>query len=136
MKRKYNGYTIYTHNFSYFDAIFLIDTLSKLGNVDPFMRDRKILKLTFKFRQPGSKRDYTLYFMDSLLMLPDSIDKLSISFNTKNKKLKFPIEFLNKNNIDITYRGEVPDYSFFAKTYDDFKYEDYLKYTKTFKNKK
>src|ERR1700759_2820745 len=103
MKRKYNGYTIYTHNVSYFDAIFLIDTLSKLGNVDPFMRDRKILKLTFKFRQPGSKRDYTLYFMDSLLMLPDSIDKLSISFNTKNKKLKFPIEFLNKNNIDITY---------------------------------
>ena len=136
MKRKYNGYTIYTHNFSYFDAIFLIDTLSKLGKVYPFMRDKKILKLTFKFRLPNSKREYVLYFMDSLLMLPDSLDKLSNSFNTENKKLKFPIEFLNETNVDISYRGDVPDYSFFAKQYDNYKYEDYLEYLKMFKNKK
>jgi len=69
-------------------------------------------------------------------MLPDSLDKLSNSFNTENKKLKFPIEFLNETNVDISYRGDVPDYSFFAKQYDNYKYEDYLEYLKMFKNKK
>jgi len=33
--------------FSYFDAIFIIDYLSALGEVKPVFRDNKILKSTF-----------------------------------------------------------------------------------------
>jgi hypothetical protein len=135
MKRKYDGYTIYTHNFSHFDSIFIIDILSRLGQVKPFMRDGKILRLTFKFKLPNSTRTHTLYFMDSLLMLPNSLDKLSKSFNIENKKSIFPHSFLDDPKIGLDYRGQFPHYKFFPKAYtDDFKYEEYLEYANEFKN--
>ncbi|RKF76578.1 putative DNA polymerase [Golovinomyces cichoracearum] len=136
MKRKYDGYKIYTHNFSYFDSIFIIDVLSRLGEVKPIMRDNKILKLTFKFSLPNSKRKHTLYFMDSLLMLPNSLDKLSKSFNINNKKSIFPHLFLENPNISLNYRGVCPDYCYFPKAFtDDFKHIEYLKYACQFDNK-
>jgi hypothetical protein len=135
MKRKYDGYTIYTHNFSHFDSIFVIDVLSRLGKLKPFMRDGKILRLTFKFKLPNSARTHTLYFMDSLLMLPNSLDKLSKSFNVDNKKSFFPHSFLDDPNVTLDYKGECPDYKFFPKAFtNEFTYEDFLKYVDKFKN--
>nr|CAA36327.1 DNA polymerase [Neurospora intermedia] len=135
MLRKYDGYKVYTHNFSYFDGIFIIDILSRLGEVKPFMRNGKILKLTFNFTLPNSKRKYTLYFMDSLLILPDSLDKLSNFFNNKVKKLFFPHSFLDDNTIPINYVGKCPDYKYFPKAYtEDFTIEQYQEYANKFKN--
>lgn len=136
MKRKYDGYKVYTHNFSYFDSMFIIDVLSRLGDVKPFMRDSKIMKLTFKFSIPNSKRKHTLYFMDSLLMLPNSLDKLSKSFNIDNKKSIFPHLLLEDPNISLNYRGKCPDYYYFPKAdTGEFKYLDYLIYASKFFNK-
>ena len=55
MKRKYDYYKIYVHNFSYFDAIFILDCLTMLGDVKPVIRDNKILKLSLSY-------NYKLYF--------------------------------------------------------------------------
>jgi hypothetical protein len=138
MTRKYDGYTIYTHNFSHFDSIFILNALSILGEVKPFMRNGKILRLVFKFKPDveDSKRVYTLYFMDSLLMLPASLDKLSKSFNIRNKKYTFPHLFLNEDNIDLNYVGKCPPYKFFPNAYtDEFTLLDYKNYIKEYENK-
>ena len=135
MLRKYDGYKVYTHNFSYFDGVFIIDILSRLGEVKPFMRNGKILKLTFNFTLPNSNRKYTLYFMDSLLILPDSLDKLSKFFNNKVVKMFFPHSFLDDNSISINYVGKCPDYKYFPKAYTkDFTIEKYQEYASKFKN--
>lgn len=50
MKRKYHNHRIYLHNFSRFDAIFLIRTLSNLTDrIKPIMRNGQFLDLRFKF---------------------------------------------------------------------------------------
>jgi hypothetical protein len=135
MLRKYDGYKVYTHNFSYFDGIFIIDILSRLGEVKPFMRNGKILKLTFNFTLPNSNRKYTLQFMDSLLILPDSLEKLSKYFNNKIMKSFFPHSFLDDNSISINYVGKCPDYKYFPKAYTkDFTIEKYQEYASKFKN--
>src|SRR6266852_3674575 len=80
MIRKYDYYKIYVHNFSYFDAIFMIDILSKLGTVKPLMRDNKILKLNFMFDTVNEKtnqknnRKCRLIFYDSYLLLQASLN--------------------------------------------------------------
>jgi len=47
MKPKYNNYRIYIHNFSFFDAIFLLRILSELThiNIKPIIRDGRIIDL-------------------------------------------------------------------------------------------
>lgn len=135
MKRKYDSWKVYTHNFSYFDSIFILSTLSKLGKISLVMRENKILKLTFKFNC-NSKRDYTLTFMDSLLILPDSLSKLSSSFNIETKKLNFPIHLLTKPGLDINYAGKVPEYTLFPNANTNkFTLNDYNKYCEDYINK-
>jgi len=45
MKRKYNKYKIYLHNFSYFDSVFLLTTLSSLTSINlfPQVRDGRFI---------------------------------------------------------------------------------------------
>jgi hypothetical protein len=47
MVRKYYGYSIYIHNFTRFDSVFLLKTLVELPNtqIKPVYRDGKILKV-------------------------------------------------------------------------------------------
>jgi hypothetical protein len=51
MIRKYYGYSIYFHNFSGFDSIFIFKTLVNIPGVDVKInfRNGKLLKLTLKF---------------------------------------------------------------------------------------
>jgi len=49
MKSKNSKKKIYIHNLSYFDGIFILNSLSKLGTVKPLMRDGKIFNLEFRF---------------------------------------------------------------------------------------
>ena len=51
MKRKYHQHKVFLHNFSYFDGVFLLKTLSQLSDViKPIIREGKIIDLKFNFK--------------------------------------------------------------------------------------
>nr|QWO71399.1 DNA polymerase [Lyophyllum semitale] len=125
MKRKYNGYRVYLHNFSNFDGIFLIRVLSKLSdNIKPIIRDNKIIDLKFNFAC------YTLFFRDSYLLLPSSLEKLAKSFNVDNKSI-FPYLFVNDSNISLDYEGPIPSFKYFI----NISKERYNEYCMNFSDK-
>jgi len=103
MTRKYRNKKIYVHNFSYFDAIFMINVLSKLGKVKPLMRDNRIIQLNFYFftkdektGKLNKKADYFTFY-DSYLLLQASLDNLSKSFHINNKKsTRGTVEFMGE----------------------------------------
>jgi hypothetical protein len=141
MCRKYNYYKIYIHNLSYFDSVFLIDGLSRMGSLKPFKRDNSTLKLVFKYRVHKKGPEYTLTFYDSLLIFQDSLRNLSKSFNIENKKDYFPYGFLNNVDLDLNYKGNVPNIKYFLNSFGDDEleakkeYEAYsLKYSNNFWN--
>jgi len=120
MKRKYDNYKVYLHNFSKFDAIFLLSIMSDVSKeLYPIIRDGRIIDLKFNFSDK-----YTLYFRDSFLLLPDSLRRLAKNFNVENKGI-FPYKFVNDNNISLDYNGEVPDINYF----DNISNEEYISYT-------
>jgi hypothetical protein len=116
MKRKFDGYRIYFHNFSNFDGIFYLSLLSKLSNfINPIINDTMMVNIQFKF-----EKRYRLYFRDSYLLLPVSLKNLAISFNVKLRDI-LPIYFLidkYNSNLDINtilnYIGPVPVYKYFS----------------------
>jgi len=140
IRDKYNYKKLYIHNLSYFDGIFLLDTLSKLGRVEPTMRDGKILKLklTCTYTDPITGKDSTiiLIFYDSLLILPASLNNLSNSFNIENKKTIFPFEFINSDSFSFDYSGDVPEYKYFPNAFTPkFTPNDYNNYCEEYKSK-
>jgi hypothetical protein len=144
MKRKYSYSRVYIHNFSYFDGIFMMNALSRVGNVDPLMRDGKIIQMKVTFKKGVVKKgeaqpaqEITLIFYDSLLLLPSSLDNLSKSFNIENKKSFFPFQFLNNNNFTFSYKGSVPEYDNFPNAHTSkFTKGDYQNYCNKYINKK
>lgn len=121
MKRKYDGYRVYLHNFSNFDGIFLMKILNKLSdNIIPLINDNKFIEIKFKYGK------YSLKFRDSLLLLPSSLDKLATEFKVENKGT-FPILIWNNPDIDLNYIGEVPPIDSFVNL-DKDKYNEYCKY--------
>ena len=124
MRRKYRGYNIYFHNFSYFDSIFIIKILANLPDtqITPNFRDGKLLKLTIKYdllnktssQQP--KYNCSIHILDSLLILPSSLDKLGKAFSAEDssaKKTIFPLKILNDEELSLDYNGSVPDLKYF-----------------------
>jgi hypothetical protein len=143
MKRVYRYKKIYVHNFSYFDSIFMIDILSKLGTIKPMIRDNRIIQLNFSFFNKNektgknSKRANTIIFYDSYLLLPASLDSLSKSFNIKNKKSIFPFNFVNEKDFSFDYIGNVPEYKYFPNAFTEkFTLSDYNTYCEPYNNKK
>nr|YP_025890.1 DNA-directed DNA polymerase [Moniliophthora perniciosa]AAQ74286.1 DNA-directed DNA polymerase [Moniliophthora perniciosa] len=125
MKRKYDNYKVYLHNFSKFDAIFLLNILTDLSNsVHPIIRDGRFINLRFNF---ASK--YNLYFRDSLLLLPASLNSLAKEFNVTNKGI-FPYTFVNNENISLNYVGLIPDLNYF----ENISAEEYEIYSSKFNN--
>jgi hypothetical protein len=121
--RKYRGYKIYFHNFSKFDAIFLIKYLITIGSCLPIIHKGKIISFSF---DPNWKKDFgDITFLFSYLLLSNSLSKLSQSFNVENSKGMFPILFNDTN-----YKGEVPDIKYFNK----IELKDYENYLKEFEN--
>jgi hypothetical protein len=129
MKRKFHNYVVYLHNFSNFDAIFLLRIITSLSdNIRPIIKDGKIINLQFKFANK-----YIISFRDSLLLLPSSFSrkrpKLSKQFNVENKGI-FPYKFVNNSNISLDYHGIVPAFEYF----DNISHEEYNNYAKQFNN--
>jgi DNA polymerase type B, organellar and viral len=128
MKRKYNNYKIYFHNFSNFDGVFLIRVLSELSDhIDPLIKDNQIINLQFKFAEK-----YSLYFRDSYLLLPSSLKKLAKNFDIKLVKEMFPYSF--PNNVPLDYIGPIPEFKYFKDknyTIEEFNNKYLDKYNKT-----
>jgi DNA polymerase type B, organellar and viral len=127
MRPKYYNYKVYIHNFSFFDAIFLLRIFSELTifPIKPIMRDGRIIDLNFAFEFNNTK--FTLFFRDSYLLLPSSLAKLAINFHVENKGI-FPYSFVNDKNISLEYIGNVPDLKYF----NNLSIEDYSKYYNSF----
>jgi len=129
MRHKYHNYKVYLHNFSFFDAIFILRIFSELTifPIKPIMREGRIIDLKFLFEFNNTK--FNLFFRDSYLLLPSSLRKLAINFNVENKGV-FPYAFVNDINIPLNYKGVVPDIKYF----DSISQEDYNKYYNTYEN--
>lgn len=125
MRKEYNGYKVYLHNFSYFDGIFLLSIITSLSpNVNILIRDGKIIDLKVNY---GNKNK--IYFRDSLLMIPMSLDKAAKSFNVENKGY-FPYKFVNKPETKYDYIGPVPTYDYFEE--NKVTKEAYIEYVKSY----
>jgi len=108
IKRKYHNYKVYLHNFSRFDAVFLLTTITEIcDNVIPIKRDGNFINIKLIFANK-----YCLYFRDSFLLLPSSLRNLAINFNVENKGI-FPYKFVNNPDISLNYKGKVAEYRLF-----------------------
>jgi len=117
---------VYFHNFSYFDGIFILRILSTMEEIKrPIIRDNRLIQIPFKFDKTGM-----IYFHDSYLLLPESLDKLGKSFKVDNKGI-FPIFFLNEPNLDWEYSGKLPEYKYFH----NLSHPEYLQYKLKYLNK-
>nr|YP_009710568.1 DNA polymerase type B [Amanita pseudoporphyria]QFZ98517.1 DNA polymerase type B [Amanita pseudoporphyria] len=78
---KYHKYTIYAHNLSTFDIIFILKSLVLLTKradlkLEPVMRGNKLISLKVRFGKIGNSYRYYIEFHDSLQILLSSLDKL------------------------------------------------------------
>lgn len=111
LRPKFNDYKVYLHNFSNFDGIFMIKILSEISTkVKPIIKDGRIINISVKY---GKKNNYTLHFRDSYLILPSSLDNLAKNFNLEINKEIFPHKFVNNPDINLSYKGQVPDINYF-----------------------
>lgn len=128
IKSKYHGYNVYVHNLSNFDGVYILKILSRIPETEISVTSNngKLInvKVTYKDK-------YVINFRDSLLILPVSLSKLAKAFNLPNKG-KFPYKFLDNkynNDINLNYRGEIPD-----KIYFNISYEEYNKLSRLYPN--
>ena len=84
------GYRIYFHNGGRYDFLFLFDKLLKYGELTIINKDSGLIALILNLKNKKGK----IEFVDSYLLLPSSLDKLSKIYNTSVKK--FEVDF-NKN---------------------------------------
>ena len=96
-----NTMTVYAHNFSKFDGVFLFNQLLQFGIVKPKVRDGKIISLKLNIKGYENK---TIIFNDSMLLLPQSLRNLCLAFNLKTFKSYFPFNLSN-----IFYKGLLPE---------------------------
>jgi hypothetical protein len=62
-------FTVYAHNFSGFDGIFLMKHLLSYGKVEPLLFNGKIISIKAKLNLIGYTNK-TIIFKDSMLLLP------------------------------------------------------------------
>lgn len=104
----YKDHTIYVHNFSEFDSVFLMKLLAKIKNTNlKVMRNNdKWISTTLTWGN-----NHKIIFKDSLLMLPINLRDLGIAFKIDGKSI-FPYKFLNY--APLNYIGKVPDFKYFT----------------------
>src|SRR5882762_102413 len=126
MKPCYKDNVVYLHNFSYFDAVFLIKILSSFNaKISPIIRDNCIIDFKCKFQYSNNKF-ITLCFRDSYLLIPSSLSNRSRLFKVLKKDI-FPYKFLKLENIN--YIGSVPLF----EEFDNISLEDYNNYVNNYK---
>ena len=141
LQRKYNGYRVYIHNFSRFDVAFMLRIMANMENCIVkrcIKRDSKVIDIKLNYNLTG-KRKYSIYFRDSLLILPSNLKKLGDNFAVEIKKSIYPYKFVNNPEISLDYVGKIPSFDNFKinKNENDKKgitKEEYTNYCKGFKN--
>lgn len=113
---EYDGFKVYAHNLSNFDSIFLLDILNQNFNVNIIRNRGRIISIKVSRsvpdkQDPQKSKVVCLTFYDSYQLLPSSLRKLAISFNTNTKKDIFPYDFVKKHNLN--YVGPVPSMRLF-----------------------
>ena len=105
LNNKYNKHSIYIHNGSSFDLIFLLKYLASVPKVKlrPLMKDGKFIQIEIRL---GS---YKFSIKDSLLLLPSSLEKLAKAFGVEQQKLEFNHELINKDNL-LKFKDEAIKY--------------------------
>jgi len=110
-----NTITIYAHNLSGFDGIFLMKHLLSFGKVEPLLFNGKLMSI--KLVTPSGR---TITFKDSYLLLPLSLRKLCKAFNIIIPKGYFPFKLT-----EVFYTGVLPKFEYWTDisqaTYDSIK---------------
>jgi DNA polymerase type B, organellar and viral len=149
LKPKYSGYNVYVHNLSDFDSIFFFKLLATFKSkhfttkLTPIFRESNTINLKLNYSKIENKRTlkYHINFRDSLLILPESLDKLANNFNLDTKKTIYPYSFVNDkfnvnagniNNLILNYIGPVPSIDFFP---DNINPAEFIKYLLSFSGK-
>jgi DNA polymerase III delta subunit len=130
MEKNYNKHTVYVHNLSSFDSIYLLKIIYSKYKSHTLFKDGKCIFINiFKNikKDKGKINKFKLNIHDSLLLLPLSLNKLINSFAIKTKKLPFPYKFITEERVKNKYIGEIPSYTYFYNHFDLNKYEQYLK---------
>ena len=92
--------TVYAHNLSGFDGIFLMRQLLPFGIIEPIIFNGRLISIKFK-----STLGKSIVFKDSYLLLPLSLRDLCVAFGVTFSKGYFPFNFT-----DIFYTGVLPKY--------------------------
>lgn len=112
IKKNLDGYVFYVHNLGRFDSVFILKALSKNSyfTINPTWKDNSILSITIKcFKQ-------SIVLLDSLQLIPGSLDDILKSFNCVTQKGKFPYKAVNKNSLN--YVGPKPAKNFYNNISD------------------
>ncbi len=112
MNPNLDGYTFYVHNLGRFDSVFILKSLiiNKNINITPIWKDNSILSLSIQYN------NVFITLLDSLQLIPDSLDSILKSFKCNTKKGYFPYSFVNKNN--LFYIGDKPSRDFYDNISD------------------
>jgi hypothetical protein len=113
---KYDGFKVYVHNLSNFDSLFMLNILQNNFDINLTRNKGRIISMKVSKTVPNplfrdKEKVISLTFYDSYQLLPSSLRKLGLSFNTITQKDIFPYNFVNKDNLN--YIGPVPSIEFF-----------------------
>ena len=89
LRRKYRGYSVYAHNLSHFDIIFLFKYLASLHNnqeykVLPIIKDGDVISIKIQ----NSKKGVSITLKDSYLLLEAKLLDLSRTFKCEEKGIE------------------------------------------------
>lgn len=112
MDDKLNGYTFYAHNLGRFDSIFIFKSLILNKNITlvPIWKDNAIISLKIKYNK------ISITLLDSLQLIPGSLENILKSYNCNIQKGYFPYEFVKSNN--LYYIGDKPSINFYNNIAD------------------
>lgn len=88
IKKNRNRFTLYAHNLGRFDSVFLVRSLATAGyDLNAKWKDNDILSLKISDKQ----RKISVTLLDSIKIIPTSLDNLLKSFDCNINKGMFPL---------------------------------------------
>lgn len=107
-----NNYTFYAHNLGRFDSVFVLKSLGLLGSnykVTASWQENDLLSIKIK----DTERKISIKILDSIKLIPSSLDKILKSFDCQINKGIFPHMFINSSNLN--YIGHKPNIKYYIK---------------------
>jgi len=138
----YSKYTFYAHNFARFDGHFITNSLLvNLPNCERFTQDdiklivgdsNDLIELKIRrskkvkgISKSQSKKNYgTIKILDSLNIIPNSLDKIATDILKVDGKDYFPHYFMCKDTLH--YQGTVPNIKYFGSQINSDEYKKLL----------